>query len=166
MSLTNIQLHKLGLENEILCMRARLEGVKQYVGPPPPYDPSIIDQAISLPVTVDRHGVVVTQEELEQYARNCRELEELNNCLSNDESHDEEMPNTIQELKVVLTYFKPNGKYYSEGNYITKLKELHDIRDEVRNKRKEGKLPEIQGTHWIVSVDVPDHRYNHPHLIV
>lgn len=33
---------------------------------------------------------------------------------------------------VKLTYFDPGGRYYSEGTYISKLNQEHELVDEVR----------------------------------
>lgn len=42
--------------------------------------------------------------------------------------------------KVHLTYFKPSGKYYGEGEYTTALEYSYDIYPEVRNMKK-GDFP-------------------------
>ena len=42
--------------------------------------------------------------------------------------------------KVHLTYFKPSGKYYSEGEYTTALEYSFDIYPQVRNMKK-GEFP-------------------------
>lgn len=42
--------------------------------------------------------------------------------------------------KVMLTYFKPSGKYYTDGDYTTDLKFEWDIFSEVRNF-KTGEFP-------------------------
>ena len=69
---------------------------------------------------------------------------------------------------VKLDYFKETGKWYAQGEYTTKVSELHFIWDEVEEKIEERCLPGlIQGhSNFIVSVDVPMHPYNHPHLII
>jgi hypothetical protein len=61
--------------------------------------------------------------------------------------------------QVKLTYFKPSGKYYSEGEYRTEKSELLDIWDEVKQMRDEARLPGLCRGHspFIVSVDVPGH---------
>lgn len=69
--------------------------------------------------------------------------------------------------RVNLTYFKDIGKYYSEGAYISKCVTLQDIWDEVREKRKTNTLPGINSERrFITLVQVPDHPYAHPRLIV
>ena len=71
-------------------------------------------------------------------------------------------------MKVKCTMFKETGKYYTDGEYETGLEHLFEIWREVRTMRNEGRLPGlVQGhSHFIVSVDVPDHQFNHPHLII
>lgn len=71
-------------------------------------------------------------------------------------------------MKVKLTYFKPSGKYYSEGEYDTELSDLYEIWLEVHVKRFAQCLPGLIAGHseYIVSVDVPEHPHNHPHLCV
>lgn len=69
-------------------------------------------------------------------------------------------------MKVKLTYFKVTGKFHTSGEYESGKPHLHEIWDEVRQMKEEGKLPETTGKEWIVYVDVPEHIYNHPRLIV
>jgi hypothetical protein len=72
-------------------------------------------------------------------------------------------------MLVKLTYFKRSGKYYSDAEYHTVHEELWDIWDEVKRFRDHGESPGLtKGTFhdFIVSVDIPDHPHNHPHLIV
>ena len=71
-------------------------------------------------------------------------------------------------MKVILIYFKKTGKYYSEGEYYTKNKSLFEIWQEVREMKNNKKLPGlVEGANeFIISVDVPDHVNNHPHLIL
>lgn len=44
-------------------------------------------------------------------------------------------------IKVKLTYFKPSGKYYSEGEYETPFKTFHQIIDQVRASLFAGSNP-------------------------
>lgn len=71
-------------------------------------------------------------------------------------------------MLVKLTYFKPSGKYYSEGSYTTNNVGLYDIWSEVRTMQIEKDLPGLTSGHsdFIISVDVPDHPCRHPHLIL
>ena len=69
-------------------------------------------------------------------------------------------------MKVNLIYFKPNGKFYSEGSFETEERHLFEIWNEVdvlvRTKTLPG-LTEGAGG-YIVLIDVPEHPHNHPHL--
>lgn len=71
-------------------------------------------------------------------------------------------------MKVLLIYYKPSGKYYSEASYQTKLEDLWNIWNEVEEMQVKGRLPGlVDGARdFIISVDVPEHQYNHPHLII
>lgn len=71
-------------------------------------------------------------------------------------------------MKVLLSYFKPNGKWYSDDEYETSKELLFEIWDEVRAMRDARRLPGLVEGHseYIVSVDVPDHPHRHPHLIM
>jgi len=71
-------------------------------------------------------------------------------------------------MKVKLTYFKTSGKYYSDGEYNTTQDTMHGIWQEVRLMRTMGKLPGLVDgcSEFITSVDVPEHKYNHPHIII
>lgn len=61
-------------------------------------------------------------------------------------------------IKVKLTYFKRSGKYYSEGEFETENQWLHEITDEVRKMRADGKLPGLSGPglDFIIQVDMGD----------
>jgi len=73
-------------------------------------------------------------------------------------------------MRIELTYFRPNGKYYTEMDYD--CKELHTALYEYWNHilklKLAGNLPGlIKGPHnFIILVEVPDHPHNHPHLIM
>lgn len=71
-------------------------------------------------------------------------------------------------MVVKLSYFKPSGKWYSDGEYMAEHKPLFQIWEDVKRMRDEGHLPDLVKGHkdFIVSIDVPDHEHNHPHLIV
>jgi len=71
-------------------------------------------------------------------------------------------------MKVNLVYFKQNGKYYTEGSYESLKQRLYEIHDEVRTLLRIKLLPGLMNGHsnFIVSVDVPAHPHNHPHLII
>lgn len=73
-------------------------------------------------------------------------------------------------LTCKLTYFKRTGKFYDEGSFdVPETMSLHEIWDMVRAKKNAGQLPglvEGAGREFIVSVNVPGHRHEHPHLVV
>lgn len=70
-------------------------------------------------------------------------------------------------MKVILTYFRLNGKYYADGEYDTDVVHLFQIFEQVDRLRRERKLPGLKAGHspFIVLVDVPDHEHNHPALL-
>ena len=69
---------------------------------------------------------------------------------------------------VKLTYFKDTGKYYTEGSYSSTLDNLGDIWHEVQNLRSNGALPGLTPGYplFYILIDVPDHRNNHPKLLI
>jgi hypothetical protein len=72
-------------------------------------------------------------------------------------------------MQVKLDYFKPNGKWCTEGEYREhQTKPLHEIWQDVKQMLLDKTLPGLCVDHslFIVSVDVPEHEHNHPHLIV
>lgn len=71
-------------------------------------------------------------------------------------------------MKVKLTYFRESGKFYSEGEYETTQNHLWMIWKEVKSMQVRRTLPDLIEGHgyYIVLIDVPDHTYNHPHLVV
>lgn len=95
------------------------------------------------------------------------------------------MPHTFEAtgtpMRVKLTYFKPTGKFYASGEFdsqcpsheLTRYPEwiigpyLHAIWVEVAVLVEAKRLPGLEEGHsdFLVSVDVPDHPHNHPHLI-
>lgn len=71
--------------------------------------------------------------------------------------------------KIKLTYFKRNGKYYSEGEYESTKEYLWEAWIEIeqmRDKRKLLGLMEGHSSNFIVSVDAVGYMHNHPHLVV
>ena len=70
-------------------------------------------------------------------------------------------------MKVELTYFKWSGKFYTTGEYETKIVSLFDIWSEVQRMWDKGELPGL--THGtgasITLVEVPEHPHNHPYLL-
>lgn len=72
-------------------------------------------------------------------------------------------------FKVKLTIFKPTGKYYTDGEYVSEKDHMHEIFDEVRTMAIQRRLPGLtpgSTTPWMVLIDVPDHQHDHPHIVV
>ena len=73
-------------------------------------------------------------------------------------------------MKVNLNYFKPSGKWYGEGSYDTEPKDLWEIWLEVKDKNEYGGLPGLVPEHtteyFMILVDVPEHKHNHPHIVM
>lgn len=70
---------------------------------------------------------------------------------------------------VKLDYFKESGKWYSEGEYISTQFDLYRIWSEVETKLRRHTLPGLMVGHhddFIVSVNVPGHPHEHPHLLI
>jgi len=70
--------------------------------------------------------------------------------------------------RVNLTYFKPSGKYYSEGDYQSNKENLWEIFQEVKNKLAAGDRPGlVDGPNTFYAViNVPEHPHDHPFLVV
>ncbi len=67
-------------------------------------------------------------------------------------------------MKVLLTYFKESGKYYSEGEYETNEPLLFKIWEKVRFMNVH---PGLSGR-WVegpIFVTVPEHPHEHPHFV-
>lgn len=75
-------------------------------------------------------------------------------------------------MKVVLTYFKPSGKYYSDGVFDmipTSLDGVGEIWDAAERRQRDGNLPglaEGSGREFFILVGVPGHPHDHPKLIL
>lgn len=50
--------------------------------------------------------------------------------------------------KVTLTYFKPSGKYYCDGEYESILEFDFEIYEEVRVLKYHRNLPGLQSGNW------------------
>lgn len=80
----------------------------------------------------------------------------------------------VKEMfKVLLTYFKKNGKYYSEGFYDTECQDMIEVIEEVRNKRIINDLPGVCCADFIILIEVEvninstaSSFNNYPHLLV
>ena len=75
-------------------------------------------------------------------------------------------------MKVILNYFRASGKWYSEATCeIADGMPLYAIWDKIRESLEAGCRPGLvncrKGEHeFLTLVDVPEHKYNYPHLIV
>lgn len=72
-------------------------------------------------------------------------------------------------MRVTLEYFRHSGKWYTDGTYTTYLKDLTDIWNEVREMQRNGTLPGLVagfGRNFYVRVNVPEHPFAHPKLIL
>ena len=67
-----------------------------------------------------------------------------------------------------MTYFHRSGKYYGDGNYMSKKSDLYRIFDEVKEMRNGKYLPGLKTGHsdFMVLIDVPSHPHRYPHLVV
>ena len=76
----------------------------------------------------------------------------------------------MNQQLVKLVYYKRSGKFYDQGElHVDESLELFRIWGHVRDLRDRGQLPgliEGAGKEYIVSVDAPGHRNEHPHLLM
>lgn len=71
-------------------------------------------------------------------------------------------------IKVKLTYFKPNGKYYTLGEMeVSGTIHMHDIWNVVDGLISAQQLPGLKEGHseFIVHIEVPRHPHNHPYIM-
>jgi len=71
-------------------------------------------------------------------------------------------------MKVKLTYFKPDtGTYYSEGEYTSECKHVHEVHGEVALLCLRQNLPGLRVGHspFIVLINT-DHEHNFPQLVL
>jgi hypothetical protein len=76
---------------------------------------------------------------------------------------------THMPYKVVLTYFRPTGKYLTHAETTVALDAIVEIWEEVDEMRRLGRLPGLRpgaGRDLLVVVDVPDHPQRVPHLVM
>lgn len=67
-----------------------------------------------------------------------------------------------------LTYFKKNGKYYSDVTFgVPDSCDLYAIWEIVNGMRDAGRLPGLVdgAREFSILINVPGHRHEHPHLI-
>jgi hypothetical protein len=68
------------------------------------------------------------------------------------------------KTKVTLTYFKPSGKYYAEGEYESEKEHIHEIWEEVQQMEIH---PGLSGRWQSGSILImSDHTNAHPHLVI
>lgn len=71
--------------------------------------------------------------------------------------------------RVVLTYFRPTGKYLAVAETVIAHDNLVEIWDEIQEMRRLGRLPGLRanaGRDLIIVVDVPDHPNRVLHLVM
>jgi len=81
---------------------------------------------------------------------------------------DNQQPSDRKLLTVKLTYFRPRGKYYSEGEFTVEATQpLYKIWETIDRMIKENSLPGLVKGHspYIVHVNVPGHIHEHPILL-
>jgi len=69
---------------------------------------------------------------------------------------------------IKLTYFKPSGKYYSEGEYKTDNAHVFQVIDEVKRMHTAGNLPGLGqgcGQGFFVHVNADEHPLGYPALL-
>lgn len=73
-----------------------------------------------------------------------------------------------KQRKVEITYFKPSGKFYSKGSYISSKEHMFEIYDEVEELFRLGKRPGLVDGHsgFSAYVECPEHELNVPCLII
>ncbi len=74
----------------------------------------------------------------------------------------------MTETLVSLTYYHINGKYHSEGSYMTTQINLEDVVIELKKTFKKNIYPGLNypSVNWIVIVYVPIYISCHPVMIV
>lgn len=67
---------------------------------------------------------------------------------------------------VKLEYFKFSGKYYSGGEYETDKRYFHEVINEVRQLKLNGKLPGlVEGAREFMVLIEAQEPWNVPHII-
>jgi len=67
-----------------------------------------------------------------------------------------------------LTYFRENGKYYSQAEVISHKNSIYEIWEDIKNRLKGENWPGLINRQigWYVLIEVPGHPNNHPLLIL
>lgn len=72
-------------------------------------------------------------------------------------------------FRVVLSYFRPTGKYLASAETVIAHDAIAMIWEEIHEMRKLGRLPGLRpnaGRDLLIVVDVPDHPHRVPHLVM
>lgn len=69
----------------------------------------------------------------------------------------------MSKYQVLLTYFKPNGTYYSDSFYFTNHLTMFEIFEEVEKLESHPGLSCLHD--GLILIEVPDHPDNHPRII-
>jgi hypothetical protein len=76
----------------------------------------------------------------------------------------------MESITVKLTYFKRNGKFYDQGEFLASAHTpLYQIWENVRDMRSLGKLPGLvdgAGQEFNILVEAPGHPHEHPHIVM
>lgn len=69
-------------------------------------------------------------------------------------------------FKCELIYFKPSGKYYTSGEYMTEHTLLYDVVSEIKEMKRNGHLPGLVtgATEFIVLIPTQE-PWGVPHII-
>jgi hypothetical protein len=71
----------------------------------------------------------------------------------------------MERHTVKLEYFKDNGTYYSEGDYLSEKQTMYEIVDEVRHMNLTKSLPGVTGRYKLIHVS-SDASFAYPCMVV
>lgn len=74
-------------------------------------------------------------------------------------------------MKIKITYFKPSGKYYSEGEYETNKIHHFEIIDEIHSMFNSGECPgltnnSVNMNKFYALIEPQNENLSVPHLII
>lgn len=84
----------------------------------------------------------------------------------NNENYIKKLIEDSTTYKVKLIYFKETGEFYSQGEYKTFKKNMHDVINEVKYMKESNNLPYVNDNNFIVYVYSEEIPYPCPHLII
>lgn len=84
----------------------------------------------------------------------------------NNENYIEKLIEDSTTYNVKLIYFKETGEFYSQGEYKTFKKNMHDVINEVKYMKESNNLPYVNDNNFIVYVYSEEIPYPCPHLII